>query len=939
MGKFLACMILAGLLAGSTGWSAEQKESAKPAVLPDAAMAVVARHKSLFDGPPRGTPANAAIDAPLLGNGDMLVALAGAGGAPEFLLSKNDFWLLKHGGGGPRPFGRLALRFPDLEGADWKAEQDLATAVTTLRLEKDGKAVTARSWVAATENLLVVELAAEGSPIAGKFELIPAGAAAQGPPRRVNLGREQHGGGRWYLDGLLDEVQVFNRALSAAEVQTLKVGERLPDGLLRHWAFDEPEGDVAKDSSAQGGDGTIRGAERVAGLRGRALKLDGRGGFIECPPMAVPGTFTLSARVWLNRHAAAGPAQYIFSMGEWNQGCSLGISQDQLRLAVGNVFVQSSKPVPLGRWVHLAGTCDGQQMRLYLDGEELDRKSDGPAGGEAFVETTPQGLRAVRRFAGGVDIPTAAACAVRLLNTDGTSFTLEPGKPLVLAAAMESQFKTPEYLEAVTKRIARLSLDEIGTLRARHQDWWRDFWSRSFVELDDPVIEQRYYLSNYVMASCSRDPQFPPNIFGWVTTDGPAWAGDYHLNYNHMAPFYGLYSSNHLEQAVPYHAPLLDFMDRGRFYAKSILGIRGVYFPVGIGPKGIETTRHIGNTKRNAHVEDEGLFFGQKSNAAYALVNTAMHWYATYDPRCGRELYPLVREVADFWEDYLKFEEGRYVIYADSIHEGSGENLNPILTLGLLRNTFALALDMSRELNVDQPRRERWQHILDHLSGYSTQERGGKNVFRYTEKGTDWCGSNTLGIQHIYPAGAIGLDSDPKLLELSHNTIAVLGRWRDMNGMNSFYPAAVRVGYDPQVILTQLRAMIEAIGQPNGFIRGNPHGIENCSIVPSTINEMLLLSHEGVLRLFHVWPRERNARFANLRARGAFLVSSALTDGKVQYVTLLSERGRDAIVETPWPGMAVAVTRNGQKAETLTGERLSLKTSVGETVGLAPVKP
>ena len=33
------------------------------------------------------------------------------------------------------------------------------------------------------------------------------------------------------------------------------------------------------------------------------------------------------------------------------------------------------------------------------------------------------------------------------------------------------------------------------------------------------------------------------------------WEGDYHLNYNHMAPFYGLYSSNHIEQADPYHAP------------------------------------------------------------------------------------------------------------------------------------------------------------------------------------------------------------------------------------------------------------------------------------------------------------------------------------------------------------------------------------------------
>ncbi len=30
-------------------------------------------------------------------------------------------------------------------------------------------------------------------------------------------------------------------------------------------------------------------------------------------------------------------------------------------------------------------------------------------------------------------------------------------------------------------------------------------------------------------------------------------------------------------------------MDRGRYYAESYLGMRGVYFPVGIGPLGIKT--------------------------------------------------------------------------------------------------------------------------------------------------------------------------------------------------------------------------------------------------------------------------------------------------------------------------------------------------------------
>ena len=50
------------------------------------------------------------------------------------------------------------------------------------------------------------------------------------------------------------------------------------------------------------------------------------------------------------------------------------------------------------------------------------------------------------------------------------------------------------------------------------------------------------------MASCSRNRQFPPSLFGnWITVNRPSWAGDIHLNYNHQAPFWALYSSNRVE--------------------------------------------------------------------------------------------------------------------------------------------------------------------------------------------------------------------------------------------------------------------------------------------------------------------------------------------------------------------------------------------------------
>ena len=540
----------------------------------------------------------------------------------------------------------------------------------------------------------------------------------------------------------------------------------------------------------------------------------------------------------------------------------------------------------------------------------------------------------VREFSCGVDIPTAAACGMRVLGADGPLFSLVPGKPVTIAIAMQSRFKSEAYVAEAKEAVREMDAAGLAEQWGAHKAWWHDFWAQSYVDIGDPVLERFYYLSNYVLGSCSRDPDFPPPIFGtWNTTDNPAWFGDYHLNYNHMAPFYGLYSSNHIEQADPYRAPILDFMERGQWYAREALGCRGVFYPVGIGPKGIETTRT--NTRHGPeNSEKGGLFFGQKSNASYAVVNLSMRWRRTYDPAYARTVYPFIREVAAFWEDYLKVENGRYVIHKDAVHEGSGENLNSIVSLGLVRNVFETALDMSVVLERDADHHEKWRHILAHLSGFATQEKDGKTVFRYTEKGTDWWGDNTLGIQHIYPAGAIGLNSDPELLEVARNTIDVMDRWIDNNGMNSFFPAAVRVGIAPETILEHLRDYVQNHTEPNGFAAHNPHGIENCSIVPNTINEMLCMGHQDVLRVFAVWPRDRDARFANLRCEGAFLVSSALKDGEVRYVRIHSERGRPCTLENPWPGSSVTLRRNGAPAETLTGDRLTFPTEENKTVAL-----
>jgi len=250
------------------------------------------------------------------------------------------------------------------------------------------------------------------------------------------------------------------------------------------------------------------------------------------------------------------------------------------------------------------------------------------------------------------------------------------------------------------------------------------------------------------------------------------------------------------------------------------------------------------------------------------------------------------------------------------------------------------ALDMSRELGVDTDRREKWQDIHDHLSPFSTQTMNGKKVFRYTEKGTAWWADNTLGIQHIYPANGIGLGSDPELLQVARNTIDVMQRWFDGNGSSTFFPAAARVGCDPAVLLGKLHDY-SSRASANGRLWYGGGGLENNSTVPNTIHEMLLQSHEGVLRFFPVWPQDKPARFANLRAYGAFLVSAALQDSTVADVKILSEKGLPCTVQNPWAGKRIQIIRNGKRAEILgetkQGDRFTFLTAPNEIIEMQPV--
>ncbi|MEM4762327.1 MAG: LamG domain-containing protein [Thermofilum sp.] len=67
-----------------------------------------------------------------------------------------------------------------------------------------------------------------------------------------------------YHPGLIDDVRIYNRALSADEIRAIyERGALIRDGLVLHLDFSEYEGNIAYDKSGRGNHATIYGARWV----------------------------------------------------------------------------------------------------------------------------------------------------------------------------------------------------------------------------------------------------------------------------------------------------------------------------------------------------------------------------------------------------------------------------------------------------------------------------------------------------------------------------------------------------------------------------------------------------------------------------------------------------------------------------------------------------
>ncbi len=571
-----------------------------------------------------------------------------------------------------------------------------------------------------------------------------------------------------------------------------------------------------------------------------------------------------------------------------------------------------------------------------------------------------------------VYITTAIGGGGRTYHNDGVTLWDDT----TAVPASEAQ----ELLAGVT------GVDAVAELNSARQDWWKGFWSDSYVDFgteDEKLnkVQKYYYGAQYLLGSASKEGELAPGLYGiWHTTDNASWSSDYHLNYNFISTFYGTNSSNRPELALSGVQALLDYVPEGQRRATStdelrrinktfvdqkvekgdidaVNGIEGaILFPVGIAPWGMTT---------------DNVYLNEALDAAYNSYLMTQYYDYTMDTEfLENGVYDYMKQSVAFYEAWLEKEDSdrnedgyEYVLYA-GFNEGSWAK-NPAVELAALKNTIKHLIQFSEDLGRDEDKRADWIDIYEHLGDQPTTLVNGKSVLALGEKqqsGGNWVDlpspipgdGNAIPLDAMVPGNVYNYFSSPEDLQIVRDTISVFsdrGAWGQINNFPRLFQEAVKSRYDIDTVVTKLVNVIDSQMAANLRINDNTHGIEK-SGATEAINSMMLASEDGITKVFPNWYTDKDAKFANLRARGAFTVSAEF-DGAAQEaknVVITSEKGKTMTLVTPWAEGATVRDSAGNVVKTEAGtvpnwedeKTITFATAAGETYtvekGEAPVE-
>jgi hypothetical protein len=187
-------------------------------------------------------------------------------------------------------------------------------------------------------------------------------------------------------------------------------------GLLLYLNLDEGQGTTAADSSGKGNDAIVKGAKWTTGIRGKGLRFDGNGDYVDYGAgtglnFAATAPFTIAA--WFQTTQKQGALVSHRNSKSGSPVLDITLNGGKISALVredGNEFGQDARvdgpQVDDGQWHHFALTRNaGNEIELFLDGVSCGRKTGAQAGGALTCDWRALGSERYWAAKGGNNSP------------------------------------------------------------------------------------------------------------------------------------------------------------------------------------------------------------------------------------------------------------------------------------------------------------------------------------------------------------------------------------------------------------------------------------------------------------------------------------------------------------------------------------------------------
>jgi hypothetical protein len=511
---------------------------------------------------------------------------------------------------------------------------------------------------------------------------------------------------------------------------------------------------------------------------------------------------------------------------------------------------------------------------------------DWGQGGDScwFLHTAPNLRTAVMLQVSGADV-------VWQPSGDGFRGKLTRGGLVRLQVALATSRENPDPLSRAKQILGPSD-------RAAHLEWWRQFWSRSWIELPDKLEENLWYIGLYQQASCSRSDQ-AVSFFGlWHPLDYRTWYDDYTTDAQVEMMWWQCFGSNHLELLYPSHRTF------GRFVADLVEHTpgAGMLLPHELLPEWAGGAAFF--TGANHH----------KGSGPWYTMNFWWDYLYSGDREFLREVtYPLLRMTADYLSSALvKEADGRYHCLNSQSPEQENTPRDNIYDWAMLISFYRAVIRASEVLDVDSSLRAEWRERLDHLFPPPTD---GKTLWEAPNNPHPYrC--HPVVMFPLYPTNAISYGSP--LFESARRTVPVVTRllgfrYEDRHAAIPDFQGGIEPnGFSSGILTTNaarlgdrnlyerllyglivrfhlkqngLRALVDT-RQSDEISRASL--VEAANAHTTAITESLLQSWDDHVRMFPCIGAKGRVRFAGLRSFGGFVISAEAVDGRLRWAQVKS---------------------------------------------------